>query len=99
MQSTDIDNNKIRFKAGRITVTPVAAAALELAKAHDILLLARHIHGDWGDLGQRDCLQNELAVLLDLRILSRYALPTGSVIWVVTTADRSATTILLADGG
>lgn len=96
MPSTNI-SDEIRFKAGRATVTPAAAAALEVARVHDILLLARHLHGDWGDLGGRDCLQNELAVLLDLRIQSRYALPSGSVILVLTEADRSATTILLQD--
>ena len=99
MPSTDLYNSKVRFNAGRPTVTPAAAATLELAKVPDILLLARHIHGDWGDLTERDCLQNELAVLFDLRILSRYALSTGPVIWIVTEADRSATTIQLADGG
>jgi hypothetical protein len=87
--------NQIRFKAGRPNVTPAAAAALELAKVSDLLLLARHLHGDWGDLSERDSLQNELAVLLDMRILSRYVLRTGSVIWVITEADRSATTFLL----
>lgn len=98
MQTTT-NYDEIRFKAGRATVTPAAAAALEVAKVHDFLLLARHLHGDWGDLGERDCLQNELAVLLDLRIQSRYALPSGTVIRVVTEADRSVTTILLSDGG
>lgn len=99
MQSNDIYRDGVRFKAGRATVTPTAAAALELAKVHDILLLARHIHGDWGDLGERDRLQNELAVLLDLRISSRYTLPTGSVICVITEADRSATAMRLTDCG
>ena len=98
MQTNDT-HGSVRFKTGRPTVTPAATTALELAKVPDILLLARHIHGDWGDLDERDCLQNELAVLLELRILSRYVLPTGSVIWVVTEADRSSTTILLYDDG
>jgi hypothetical protein len=98
MPSTNI-YEEIRFRAGRTTVTPAAATALEAARVHDILLLARHLHGDWGDLGERDCLQNELAVLLELRIQSRYALPSGAVIQIVTGADRSTTTILLADGG
>jgi hypothetical protein len=98
MPSTNI-HEEIRFRAGRTTVTPAAAAALEAAKVHDILLLARHLHGDWGDLGELDCLQNELAVLLGLRIQSRYALPSGAVIQVVTEADRSATAMLLTDGG
>ncbi|MGF7129129.1 hypothetical protein P3T40_000596 [Paraburkholderia sp. EB58] len=98
MQSTNIYDD-VRFKVGRTTVTPAAATALEVARVHDILLLARHLHGDWGDLGERDRLQNELAVLLELRIQSRYALPSGPIIWIVTEADRSATTMLLADGG
>jgi hypothetical protein len=96
MQTNDT-HSSVRFKTGRPTVTPAATAALELAKVPDILVLARHIHGDWGDLGERDCLQNELAVLLELRIVSRYVLLTGSVIQVVTEADRSATTILVCD--
>jgi hypothetical protein len=87
--------NQIRFKAGRPNLTPAAAAALELAQVPDLVLLARHLHGDWGDVSERDSLQNELALLLDMRILSRYVLPTGSVIWVITEADRSATTFLL----
>lgn len=97
MQSTEIHGN-VRFKTGRPTLTAAVMAALELAKVPDILLLARHIHGDWGDMNERDCLQNELAVLLGLRVLSRYLLPTGSAIWVVTEADRSETKMLLADG-
>jgi hypothetical protein len=96
MQTNDT-HTSVRFKAGRPRVTRAAAAALEAAKVPDILVLARHIHGDWGDLGERDCLQNELAVLLEMRILSRYVLPTGPVICVMTEADRSATTILLCD--
>jgi hypothetical protein len=99
MQPNEIYHDNVRFKLGRATVTPAAAAALELAKVPDILLLTRHVHGDWGDLGERDCLQNELSVLLDLRIHSRYALSTGAVISVITEANRSATTMRLTDCG
>jgi hypothetical protein len=84
-----------RFKLGRPKVTAAAVAALELAQVPELLLLARHLHGDWGDQSERDCLQNELAVLLDMRIVSRYVLPSSSVIWIVTEGDRSITTILL----
>jgi hypothetical protein len=96
MPSNNIDE-EIRFKAGRTTVTPAAAAALEAAKVHDILLLARHLRGDWGALGKRDRLQNDLAMLLELRSISRHVLPTGPVIPVITAADRSTTTMLLCD--
>jgi hypothetical protein len=72
-------------------------AALEAAQIPEVLLLARHVHGDWGELSEEDRLQNELAVLLGLRLLSSYPLPTGGKVWVITEADRSATTILLPD--
>lgn len=80
-----------RFLAGRPHVTPAAIAALQLAKVPDVLLLARHLHGDWGDVRSSDALLNELALLLNLRIQSRYALQTGAVVEIVTLDDRSAT--------
>jgi len=89
------DTNGPRFELGRITVTPAALAALEASAVPDLLLLAKHVHGDWDELDEQDRLQNELAVLLGLRVLSSYALPDGKKIWVITEADRSATTILL----
>jgi len=89
------DTNGPRFELGRITVTPAALSALEAADVPGLLLLAKHIHGDWSELAEHDRLQNELAVLLGLRVLSSYALPDGKRIWVITEADRSATTILL----
>lgn len=57
-------------------------------------LLARHISGDWGDLGAEDKEENELSLKEGFRILSAYKLPTGQKLWVITEADRSATTIL-----
>lgn len=93
MQSTGIYNYKVRFSAGRAIVTPATAAATELAKVRDILLRARHIHGDWGDMNECERQQNGLAVLPVLCILSRYLLPTGLVIRVVTEIDCSVITI------
>ncbi|APC69676.1 hypothetical protein [Ralstonia pseudosolanacearum] len=97
MKAPDIDYTKPRFELGVTLVTPAAVAALEAANVPEVLLLARHLHGDWGALSEEDRLQNELAVLLDLRILSSYPLPTGGKVWIITEADRSATTILLPD--
>jgi len=91
------DANAPRFELGQITVTPAALAALEAADVPGLLLLAKHLHGDWDELAEHDRLQNELAVLLGLRVLSSYALPDGRKVWVITEADRSATTILLPD--
>lgn len=62
--------------------------------------LARHARGDWGFLCDEDRRENEHA-LLDgrLRLFSAY-LPQGNhsdKIWIITEADRSATTILFPD--
>ena len=48
-----------------------------------------------GDLEEEDKKENEFSVLNSLRILSAYTLKTGVRIWIITEADRSATTILL----
>lgn len=87
-----------RFPIGRPVVTPAAQAALDAAGVEGVLLLARHIHGDWGDLPVEDLAANELALLTGKRLLSSYDLPDRrSKIWIITEADRSVTTILLAE--
>ena len=60
-------------------------------------LLARHITGDWGELDAEDQRANEDALVTDARILSAYVLPSGVKLWIITEADRSATTLLLPD--
>ncbi len=95
MNQPNTDATGPRFKLGRVAITPAASAALEANETPGILLLARHVHGDWGEISEHDQLQNDLAVLLGLRVLSSYALPDSKKVWVITEADRSATTILL----
>jgi hypothetical protein len=88
--------NGPRFPIGRSVITPAAQAALDAAGIEGVLLLARHIQGDWGDLSVEDLAANELALLTGKRLLSSYDLPDGqSNVWIITEADRSATTILL----
>lgn len=86
-----------RFQLGRVVITSAASAALEAVGIPGVLLLARHIRGDWGDLTEEDQLQNELALLLHLRVLSSYALPDSGKVWIISEADRAVTTILLPD--
>jgi hypothetical protein len=59
--------------------------------------LSRHVRGDWGDLSEEDRRENDLSVRQGFRILSAYNLRTGVKIWIITEADRSATTFLLPD--
>ena len=64
--------------------------------------LARHVKGDWGDVDDEDKLTNDDALKHGLRLLSAYnddRFPKHgiSTIWIITEADRSATTILFPD--
>ncbi|AXE91060.1 hypothetical protein [Paraburkholderia terricola] len=89
--------NGPRFPMGRTAITPAAEAALHAAGIHPIRLLARHIHGDWGELPAEDLAANELALLSGKRLLSSYAIPGGGKVWLITEADRALTTILLPE--
>ncbi|MFM0025313.1 hypothetical protein PQR70_03400 [Paraburkholderia madseniana] len=88
------NTNGPRFRMGRPTITPAAEAALNAVGIHPLRLLARHIHGDWGELPAEDLAANELALLSGRRLLSSYQVK-GNRIWIITEADRSATTLLL----
>jgi hypothetical protein len=85
------------FSLGRLVATPGALAAMENNGQGFTSFLERHRSGDWGDLCEEDKASNDEAVADDLRILSAYRLQDGVRIWVITEADRSATTILLPE--
>jgi hypothetical protein len=64
--------------------------------------LNRHIKGDWGDVDDEDKETNVQALKQGTRLLSAYndgRFPKHGVatIWIITEADRSATTILFPD--
>lgn len=89
------DKPKPLFALGQIVATPGALDALQATEREAIGLIARHVTGDWGDLSEEDQKENELSVQQGFRILSAYELSSGVKVWVITEADRSATTILL----
>jgi hypothetical protein len=60
-------------------------------------LLSRHRRGDWGDVDTEDWTANDQAMIHGERVLSAYTLKDGVRVWVITEADRAATTILLPD--
>jgi hypothetical protein len=59
--------------------------------------LQRHIKGDWGNVCDEDKQENELSLKEGYRLLSAYEREGLSKIWIITEADRSATTILFPD--
>jgi hypothetical protein len=77
--------------------TPGALAALERAKQPPTGFLARHAIGDWGELEPTDVAENEYSVAHGFRLLTSYKTEAGEKIWIITEADRSATTLLLPE--
>lgn len=59
--------------------------------------LKRHAKGDWGDVCREDWQENEVALTEALRLFSVYRAGGLPKIWIITEADRSATTVLLPD--
>jgi len=84
-----------RFPLGQIVATPGALAALEEAADNPASFLRRHVTGDWGELDEDDRKENEISVEHSFRLLSSYTLSNGTKLWVITEANRSATTLLL----
>lgn len=91
-----------RFQLGRLVVTPGALKAFERMAEQEVRgatpgeLLARHARGDWGDMDAEDLAANDAALHDESRIFSSYKFMGGTCcFWVITEADRSATTILL----
>ncbi len=90
---------KPSFPIGKIYLTrgvndkiaeDVVFAAFVLKSIH------RHCTKDWGDLDNEDKQANDQALVEGTRILSAYI--QGSYkIWIITEADRSATTILFPE--
>jgi len=87
----------IRFPLGQVVATPGALSALEKAEQHPAEFLDRHVNGDWGEVTDADKQENERSVEQGFRILSAYTTSAGDTIWILTEADRSATTILLPE--
>lgn len=85
-----------RFPVGQVMATPGALRTLEAKGMTYWQLLDRHVTGDWGNLSDDDKQANAEALTGGGRLLSSYTVGDGRV-WIITEADRSATTLLLPD--
>ncbi len=89
------DDRRRAFALGQIVSTP---GALEHVPGDEIrTALRRHANCDWGDVDQQDWEENELSLREGCRLFSVYQASDGAKFWVITEADRSATTVLLPD--
>lgn len=85
------------FTLGRLLMTANIQSLIEESQLTNEFIfdsLKRHVHGDWGSLSEDDKLENENALKTGCRILSAYQC-NEIKIWIITEADRSATTVLL----
>lgn len=95
--NTHQESSVKRFALGQTYITPGAEEALMIAGQTGIEFLRRHISNDWGELSDDDVRENELSLKEGFRLLSAYRTAKGQKLWIITEADRSATTILLPD--
>jgi hypothetical protein len=87
----------MKFRLGRLLVTPGALAAITDSGQTPWDFVVRHMGGDWGCVSDQDKLLNDEAVGAGDRLLSYYLTAKAVNIWVLTEADRSATTVLLTE--
>ncbi len=85
----------ILFPLGDVLVTAGAMAKMEEIGDHPDLYIDRHCHGDFGDLDKEDTQANLVAIGAGGRILSCYTVAEEKF-YVITEANRSTTTLMLA---
>lgn len=89
-----------KFELGQLVFTVRVLDRTEEGKFREFVIasLRRHAKGDWGDMCQEDKAENELSLRQGhLRIFSAYEAEGLPKIWIITEADRSATTILFPE--
>ncbi len=86
------------FPLGSIVATPNALATLARHGRTPAEFIARHAAADWGEMCAEDAAENALSLARGFRIFLAYAYDKAepdAKVWVITEADRSATTLLL----
>jgi hypothetical protein len=81
------------FPLGQLVAPPGALDVITFEQVHD--LIERHRSGDWGDVSEQDWAANARALVEGSRLFSSFNISKYVRIWVITEANRSATTILL----
>ena len=87
--------NMPKFSLGSLVATANVLATFSMESLQ--ACLTRHANCDWGDLCDEDTQSNEISLNLGGRLMSSYLLPDKSKLWIITEADRSATTLLLPE--
>jgi hypothetical protein len=88
-----------KFPLGRLAATPGALEAMAASGQTPEFFIAKHLAGDWGEVGAEDWQLKDEALIHGDRILSAYRTLKGVKLWIITKAVdengiRGATTIL-----
>lgn len=83
------------FALGQTVATPNVLDTVP--KGEIFAALQRHQNCDWGDVCTQDKWSNDRAVKTGERLFSVYYSKSGTKFWIITEADRSATTVLLPE--
>ncbi len=83
------------FDLGRVVIT--ANALGKLCEADVLIALAMHANGYWGEVGEEDWQENQLALDHGWRLVSVYTDRKDTKFWIITESDRSSTTVLLPE--
>lgn len=86
---------KPRFPLGGIYITTAARRTLKPESVAQAV--SRHSQCDWGDVCPEDWRLNDVAVPNGDRMLSVFKDHAGTRFWIITEADRNATTVLLPE--
>lgn len=86
------------FEFGRLMMTKAISDRVNQDdgfRAFIVQCFDRYLHCDWGNLEKSDRIMNDKALIRKGRLLASYKYPeTEEIIWIITEADRSTTTIL-----
>ena len=89
----------MKFELGRLVCTRGVSDVMaeDIDFYHDVLsAIQQYIKCDWGITCKEDKQLNDEAINTGDRILAAYMTEHGKI-WIITEADRSATTVLFPD--
>ena len=84
-----------QFPLGQVVAT--RGVSNQVPQSQILAALRRHAAADWGIVCPEDAKANDQALANGTRVLSAYETESGHKIWIITEADRSATTVLFPD--
>lgn len=97
LENTNTATINTQFDLGQLVATPGALEALEQAGQSPREFIQRHARLERGELCEEDYKENLFSVENGFRIFSAFKTAKDVKIWVITEADRSATTLLLPE--